>query len=87
MNFINLNKNLTRLMTKLLNRKKQRDTISLFDAILDEDNNPFKNINIEDIWIENDLFDDDDKQAVKNVSKEIIDTSNPINDTPILQRQ
>ena len=86
MNFINLNKNLTRLMTKLLNRKKQRDTISLFDAILDEDN-PFKNINIEDIWIENDLFDDDDKQAVKNVSKEIIDTSNPINDTPILQRQ
>ena len=87
MNFINLNKNLTRLMTKLLNRKKQRDTISLFDAILDEDNNPFKNINIEDIWIENDLFDDDDKQAVKNVSKEIIDISNPINDTPILQRQ
>ena len=86
MNFINLNKNLTRLMTKLLNRKKQRDTISLFDAILDEDN-PFKNINIEDIWIENDLFDDDDKQAVKNVSKEIIDISNPINDTPILQRQ
>ena len=85
MNFINLNKNLTRLMTKLLNRKKQRDTISLFDAILDEDNNPFKNINIEDIWIENDLFDD--KQAVKNVSKEIIDISNPINDTPILQRQ
>ena len=85
MNFINLNKNLTRLMTKLLNRKKQRDTISLFDAILDEDNNPFKNINIEDIWIENDLFDD--KQAVKNVSKEIIDISNPINDIPILQRQ
>ena len=84
MNFINLNKNLTRLMTKLLNRKKQRDTISLFDAILDEDN-PFKNINIEDIWIENDLFDD--KQAVKNVSKEIIDISNPINDIPILQRQ
>ena len=40
--------------------------------------------NIEDIWIENDLFDDDDKQAVKNVSKEIIDISNPINDTPIL---
>ena len=84
MNFINLNKNLTRLMTKLLNRKKQRDTISLFDAILDEDN-PFKNINIEDIWIENDLFDD--KQAVKNVSKEIIDISNPINNIPILQRQ
>ena len=84
MNFINLNKNLTRLMTKLLNRKKQRDTISLFDAIFDEDN-PFKNINIEDIWIENDLFDD--KQAVKNVSKEIIDISNPINDIPILQRQ
>ena len=44
----------------------------MIDGILDE-SNPFKNIGTEDIWIEHDLFDDDNSQAVKDVSKDIID--------------
>ena len=62
-------------------QKKQNDAIDLVDDILDEDN-PFKNIGTEDIWIEDDLFDDDDNQTVKGISKDIIDTTNDvINDT------
>lgn len=60
-------------------QKIQADAINLIDDILNE-NNPFKNINTEDIWIEDNLFDNNDRQDVKSVSKEIIDTVNPIND-------
>ena len=60
-------------------QKIQADAINLIDDILNE-NNPFKNINTEDIWIEDNQFDNNDRQNVKSVSKEIIDTVNPIND-------
>ena len=60
-------------------QKIQADAINLIDDILNE-NNPFKNINTEDIWIEDNLCDNNDRQDVKSVSKEIIDTVNPIND-------
>ena len=60
-------------------QKIQADAINLIDDILNE-NNPFKNINTEDIWIEENQFDNNDRQNVKSVSKEIIDTVNPIND-------
>ena len=36
------------------------------DDILDEDN-PFKNINIETVWIEDNLFDNNDKEVIKEV--------------------
>ena len=58
-------------------QKKQDDVIKLIDDILDEDN-PFKNINTEDIWIEGNLFDNNDKEATKEVSKDVIDTTNDI---------
>ena len=58
-------------------QKKQDDAIKLIDDILDEDN-PFKNINTEDIWIEGNLFDNNDKEATKEVSKDGIDTTNDI---------
>ena len=51
----------------------------MIDDILNK-NNPFKNVNTEDICIEDNLFDNNDRQNVKNVSKEIIDKVNPIND-------
>ena len=44
--------------------------IRLIDNILDEDNS-CKNINTEDIWIEDNLFDNNDKEAIKEVSKDI----------------
>ena len=39
--------------------------------------NPFRNIDTEDIWIEDNLFDDYNTQAIKNISKEIIDVGKP----------
>ena len=49
-------------------QKIQTDAINLIDDILNE-NNPFRNVNSEDIWIEENLFDDSDRQNVNNVSK------------------
>ena len=56
-------------------QKKQDDAIKLIDDILDE-GNPFKNINTEDIWIEDNFFDNNNKEAIKDISKDIIDTTN-----------
>ena len=36
-----------------------------------------RNIDTEDIWIEDNLFDDNDTQAIKNISKEISDVAKP----------
>ena len=72
MNFQNLNRNLIRLTTQQTEQKSQTDTINLTDDILDE-YNLFRNIDTGDIWIEDDLFDDYDTQAIKNILKEIID--------------
>ena len=43
-------------------QKKQGDAITLVDDILDE-NNPFKNVNTEDLWIAENLFDNNDKET------------------------
>ena len=71
MKFQNLNRNLIRL-TQQTEQKSQIDAINLTDDILDE-YNLFRNTDTEDIWIEDDLFDDYDTQAIKNILKEIID--------------
>ena len=60
-------------------QKWQDDATNLIDDILDE-HNPFKNIDAEDIWIEDGLFDNDDGQDIKDISKEIIDVNDPFVD-------
>ena len=55
------------------NKKKQNEVINLFDDILDEDN-PFNNIKIDDVYIEDDLFDNNDSQDIKNISSDVIET-------------
>ena len=60
-------------------QKLQDDAINFIDDILDEDN-PFKTIDPEDIWIEDRLFDNHDAQDIKNISKEIIDVNEPFVD-------
>ena len=72
-------KNLTRLTNNAAAKQKsQTDTINLIDDILDEDN-PFKNIDTKNIWIEDHhLFDNEHTQTIKNVSKEVIDINDPI---------
>ena len=52
-------------------QKKQKQTAELVDDII-KDRNPFQNVEIEDIWIENDLFDKDPKSVI-DVSKKILD--------------
>ena len=60
-------------------QKLQDDAINLIDDILDE-GNPFKNIDTDDFWIEDGLFENDDGQDIKDISKEIIDVSEPFVD-------
>ena len=61
-------------------QKKQGDAIKLVDDILDK-NNPFKNVNTEDLWIKDNLFNNNDKEAIKDISKDIISTTSDIINT------
>ena len=61
-------------------QKSKTDASNLIDDILDEDN-PFNKWDTEKMWIEDGLFDNDDTQAIKNVSKEILDVTDPIEKT------
>ena len=56
------------------NKKKQNEVITLFDNILDEDNS-FSNIKTDNIYIEDDLFDNNDSQEIKNISSDVIETT------------
>ena len=57
-------------------QKKQNKTEELVDSITKE-NNPFQNVVIEDIWIEEDLFDSKDSEPIINASTKIIDEITP----------
>ena len=50
-----------------------------------EDKNLFQNVEIDDIWIDDDLFDRNDPRAIVETSKKIIDeiTTNPLIDLNI----
>ena len=59
-------------------QKKQNDIFGLNDDILDE-NNPFNDqLETEDIYIEDDLFDDTDQRDIKKVSEDIVPLSQTI---------
>ena len=75
--FSNLKQEFGKVNNGATEQKPQTDAINLIDDILDEDN-PFNNVVTEDIWIEDDIFDNDNTQAIKNISKEIIDVAVPI---------
>ena len=60
-------------------QKLQDDAINLIDDILDE-GNPFKNIDTENIWIEDRLFGKDNGQDIKDISIEITDVNEPFVD-------
>ena len=70
--FVKLKQEFDKVNDAAKEQKSQTDAIDLIDYILDE-NNPFKNSLIfEDIWIEDDFFDNKDSQVIKETSKEII---------------
>ena len=56
------------------------DAINLIGDIVDE-GNPFKSIDTKDIWMEGRLFDNDDRQGIKDISKEIIGENEPFVET------
>ena len=59
-------------------QKKQNDIFGLNDDILDE-NNPFNDqLETEDIYIEDNLFDDTDQRDIKKISEDIVPLSQTI---------
>ena len=52
-------------------QKKQNKITNLADYIIDE-SNPFQDISTEDIWIEDNIFDNNDGQSIIDVSKDIL---------------
>ena len=59
--------------TKKRQKQKQNEVITLFDDILEEDN-PFNNIKTDNIYIEDHLFDNNDSQDIKNISRDVTET-------------
>ena len=57
--FSKLKQEIDKVNNAATEQKSQTNTINLTDDILGEDN-PFRNIDTEDIWIEDNLFDDYD---------------------------
>ena len=72
--FSKLKQEFDKVNNAVTEQKLQDDAINFIEDILDEDN-PFKNIDTEDFWIEDGLFDNDDVQDIKDISKEIIDVN------------
>ena len=52
-------------------QKKQNEISDLVDYIIDE-SNPFQDLGTEDIWIEDNIFDNKDDQDIVDVSKDIL---------------
>ena len=60
----------------MLQLTKKNDLLDLIDDVLDE-NNPFNNkIKTEDIYIEDNLFEDTDSKDIKKVSDGVIEKVN-----------
>ena len=77
--FANLKEQYDRVGNVTAEQKEQKETEELVDSII-KDKNPFQNVEINDIWIDDDLFDNNDLQAIVETSKQIIDeiTPNPL---------
>ena len=52
-------------------QKKQKKITDLVDDFIDE-SNPFQNLGTEDIWIEDDIFDQNDDKDIVDISKDIL---------------
>ena len=77
--FSKLKQEFDKVNNAVTEQKLQDYAINLIDDILDEDN-PFKNIDYQDFRIEDRLFDNNDRQDMKDISKEIIDVNEPFVD-------
>ena len=82
--FAKLEEQFDRIDNVAAEQKKQKQAVELVDEIIKE-KNPFQNVGIEDIWIEDDLFHSKDSEPVIDASNRIIDetTLNPLIDLNI----
>ena len=69
--FAKLNADYNQINDASTKQKKQNEITDLVDDIIDE-SNPFQDIGTEDIWIEDDIFDNNDDQSIVDFSKDIL---------------
>ena len=69
--FVKLKAEYDRVNDAVAEKKKQDKITDLVDIIIDE-SNPFQNLNTEDIWIEDDIFDYKDHPDIVDTSKDIL---------------
>lgn len=69
--FAKLKAEYNRINDAATEQKKQTEIIDLVDDIIDE-KNPCPNLGTEDIWIDDDLFDNKDPQDIIDTSRDII---------------
>ena len=69
--FAKLNAEYDRVNDAAVEQKKQDDIADLVDGIINK-SNPFQNLNTEDIWIEDDIFDYKDHPDIIDTSKDIL---------------
>ena len=69
--FAKLNADYNQINDASTEQKKQNEITDLVDDIIDE-SNPFQDIGTEDIWIEDDIFDNNDDQSIVDFSKDIL---------------
>ena len=69
--FTNLKTKYDKIIDVATKQKKQQKITDLVDDVIDE-SNPFQNLEIEDIWVEDDIFDKYDSKETIEISKDIL---------------
>ena len=73
--FFDLQQKFNEINNVVTEQQKQNDLIDLADYVLDE-NNPFNDLKTGNIYIKDDLFDNNDSKDIKKVSDDVIETIN-----------
>ena len=69
--FTNLKTKYDKINDVATKQKKQQKITDLVDDVIDE-SNQFQNLEIEDIWVEDDIFDKYDSKETIEISKDIL---------------
>ena len=69
--FTNLKTKYDKIIDVATKQKKQQKITDLVDDVIDE-SNPFQNLETEDIWVEDDIFDKYDGKETIEISKDIL---------------
>ena len=81
--FFDLQQKFNEINNVVTEQQKQNDLIDLADYVLDE-NNPLNDLKTENIYIKDDLFDNNDSKDIKKVSDDVIETINLTDGVPFV---